>query len=256
MSVSNNNKILMYDEAFYTYTERISLRSARVVLPAVMQYFNVRSVVDFGCGTGSWLAAWKDFGATDCIGVDGDYVDGHRLSIDRDIFVAHDLCQPCDLGRKFDLVQSIEVGEHLPEASADTFVDTLALHGDVILFSAAAPGQGGMDHINEQPYSYWQDKFDRRGFMMFDLIRPAIQNDPNVLPWHRYNIFVYIRDSLIDQLSDEIKSRRISRDQTVPDVSSLRYKARKAVLRCFPVGTINFLSRVNTWLSNIKATAR
>ena len=61
------------------------------------------------------------------------------------------LANPVDLGRKFDLVQSLEVGEHLPKSAADTFVETLVKHGDVVLFSAASVGQGGHDHINEQP---------------------------------------------------------------------------------------------------------
>jgi 2-polyprenyl-3-methyl-5-hydroxy-6-metoxy-1,4-benzoquinol methylase len=64
--------------------------------------------------------------------------------------MAQSLDSPLDLGRAFDLVISLEVAEHLPESAADAFIDSLVRHGDVILFSAAIPFQGGHRHINEQ----------------------------------------------------------------------------------------------------------
>jgi hypothetical protein len=30
--------------------------------------------------------------------------------------------------------------------------------------SAATIGQGGLDHVNEQPHEYWIEKMERRGF--------------------------------------------------------------------------------------------
>jgi 2-polyprenyl-3-methyl-5-hydroxy-6-metoxy-1,4-benzoquinol methylase len=65
------------------------------------------------------------------------------------------LIQPLDLEKEFDLVVSLEVAEHLPASAADQFVNTLVKHGKKILFSAAIPGQGGQDHLNEQWPDYW-----------------------------------------------------------------------------------------------------
>ena len=89
-------------------------------------------------------------------GVDGPYVDRCKLLIDAGDFHAADLAAPIDLGRQFDLVQSLEVAEHLPAAKAEQFVETLTAHGSRILFSAAVPGQGGENHINEQLPDYWR----------------------------------------------------------------------------------------------------
>ena len=53
-----------------------------------------------------------------------------------------DLTRPIDIGRTFDLVLCLEVGEHLPEESADTLVSTTCVrHGGDILFSAAVPAK-------------------------------------------------------------------------------------------------------------------
>jgi hypothetical protein len=56
-----------------------------------------------------------------------------------------------DLGRRFDLVWSYEVAEHIHSAYTDVFLDTLTKHGDTIAMSAAKPGQHGYGHFNEQP---------------------------------------------------------------------------------------------------------
>jgi 2-polyprenyl-3-methyl-5-hydroxy-6-metoxy-1,4-benzoquinol methylase len=73
-----------------------------------------RSLVDVGCGIGTWLAEFEAAGIADVTGVDGDYVDRARLLIDRARFEPRDLSRPFELDRKFDLAMSLEVAEHLP----------------------------------------------------------------------------------------------------------------------------------------------
>src|SRR5256885_15969550 len=105
---------------------------------------------------------------------------------------AADLANPIDLGRRFDLVQSLEVAEHLPAVKAESFVDTLIAHGSLVLFSAALPGQGGENHVNEQPLDYWRDIFRSRGYLPVDYLRPLITGDPAIQSWYRYNILLYV----------------------------------------------------------------
>ena len=128
----------------------------------------IKSVLDLGCGQGVWLASWVRLGAKDVQGIDGPYVDQERLHIPKERFQGRDLARPVDLGRHFDLVQSLEVAEHLPQSAAEQFVDSLVRHGPLVLFSAATPGQGGENHINEQPWEYWREKFAARGYEVFD----------------------------------------------------------------------------------------
>jgi 2-polyprenyl-3-methyl-5-hydroxy-6-metoxy-1,4-benzoquinol methylase len=68
-----------------------------------------------------------------------------------------------------DLVLCTEVAEHLPGDFAPSLVGLLSrLCRDYghIFFTAALPGQGGHDHINEQPNSYWIALFADRGRMI------------------------------------------------------------------------------------------
>lgn len=170
--------------------ETHNLNAPNVVVPLLMNIMPIRSVLDVGCGTGTWLRVLADKGVTEFLGVDGDHMDLSLLRISKDNFVTKDLRQSFSLGRRFDLVLSLEVAEHLPESSADGFVKTLCEHGDVILFSAAIPGQGGQNHINEQWPAYWQQKFERHGFYFRDVIRPLVWNDERVDWWYRQNIFL------------------------------------------------------------------
>jgi hypothetical protein len=113
---------------------------------------------------------------------------------DHGVGIVHDLTEPLNLGRTFDIVLCLETGEHLPAEAADTLADSITEHvarGGFIVFSAAVPGQEGTGHINCQPHEYWHTKFAGRGFEMHDCIRPRIAQDARVSPWYRDNIFVY-----------------------------------------------------------------
>jgi hypothetical protein len=93
-------------------------------------------------------------------------------------------------------VISLEVAEHLPESSAAGFIHSLTQHGDIIVFSAALPGQGGQNHINEQWKDYWISYFNAEGYKVFDLIRPLIWNNLLVDWWYKQNIMVFAKSDL------------------------------------------------------------
>src|SRR5262249_33106071 len=142
-----------YDSAFMGYAETSSRRSAIIVSELLRAPLMVDSVLDIGCGYGTWLAAWKRAGAAVIHGVDGPYVDRNRLVIPREAFTPADLAAPFTLEGSFDLVQSLEVGEHIAEASSGQFIANIVNHSNgLILFSAAPPGQGGEFHVNEKRY--------------------------------------------------------------------------------------------------------
>jgi SAM-dependent methyltransferase len=171
-------------------------RAADTVVPLLVHQFSVKSVLDVGCGLGTWLSVFAKYGVNDLVGIDGDYVDLNELYIESNCFVALDLSKEFNMSRQFDMVVSLEVAEHLPKSSADKFVASLCRHGDLIVFSAAIPGQGGSGHLNEQWSEYWDEKFDRCGFNKYDIIRPLIWNDSSVDPWYRQNMYIYSRRNL------------------------------------------------------------
>jgi SAM-dependent methyltransferase len=231
-----------YKDTFYKYINTGAIRSANVILPLVHRYFRVTSVADFGCGQGAWLSVWKSLGVKDVVGLDGDYVARNGLLISVSEFQVGDLTRPVRLNRKFDLVQSLEVAEHLPEAAAETFIESIVSHGNVVLFSAAAPGQGGENHINEKSYDYWRKLFRNRNYIMLDLIRPNVMGRTIVDSWYRYNTFVFVHKSLFDSLLPEVAKYCIDDSEVVPDISPWIYKLRKLLVRSLPCRVITRLA--------------
>lgn len=175
----------------YTHTEEIhNTNSPLAFVPLLKKYSNPASVLDVGCGTGSWLKVFKDFGTKTVLGIDGPNVNPDMLVIEKSEFLIHDLREPLSLNKKFDLALCLEVAEHLPEEAADIVIELLTSHTDTILFSAALRRQGGQNHINEQPFTYWVQKFNKKGFVVHDFFRATIWEDPNIEWWYRQNMFL------------------------------------------------------------------
>jgi SAM-dependent methyltransferase len=186
-----------YGDEFYLSNERGSGLSASRVVPVFLEVIAPRSVVDVGCGIGTWSAAFRERGITDIVGVDGAYVNRRNLRIDPGLFLARDLEEPLAIGRKFDLAVCVEVAEHLPESRSDGFVSDLVSLAPAVLFSAAIPRQGGHGHVNEQWPDYWERKFQRHGYVTLDFIRSAIWDDDAVEWWYRQNIVLYAHASYV-----------------------------------------------------------
>jgi SAM-dependent methyltransferase len=189
-----------YDSDFFENIAAGSLRSARVVVPMVLDLMGApASIVDVGCGTGSWLRAFMECGIDDVLGVDGDYVSDEQLEIPIDHFRSMDLTQPIPLGRVFDLVLCLEVAEHLHASSADALVESLTALGSTVLFSAAIPYQGGREHVNEQWPEYWAEKFRTHGFSALDPFRARLWADDHVEPWFAQNLVLYVADDRVSR---------------------------------------------------------
>jgi SAM-dependent methyltransferase len=241
-----------YDQSFMDYADVSSRHSAEVITALIADALAPSSVLDVGCARGTWLAAWRARGAVDVQGLDGSHVDLARLRIDRERFLPLDLSESFDLGRRFDLVQSLEVAEHIPAERARTFVDNLVRHArGAILFSAAPPGQGGEHHVNEQPYDYWRELFQAHGYRVCDAIRPAISGDRGISFWYRYNALLYLDPSTAGR-SPKWSQALVPDDQPITDRSPLWFKARKQVIRRLPAGVRDGLARAKAiWMARL-----
>lgn len=181
-----------YSKHFYKEQSRGSFSSAKVVVPLVINLLNPCSVVDIGCGVGTWLSVFRKMGVDGILGLDGKWVDQKMLQIPSRNFCTCDLTVPQHLNIKFDLAMSVEVAEHLPESAASIFVKTLTSLSNVVLFAAAVPGQAGLNHINCQWPEYWANLFNENGYVPVDTIRSKIWNEDGVEYWYRQNIILYI----------------------------------------------------------------
>jgi SAM-dependent methyltransferase len=193
----NSASDVHYPDSFFDSHEQGVLRSARLIAPNVLRLLDPKSIVDIGCGRGTWLRAFKELGVQSVLGIDGDYVNPSKLLMEKQCFLTADLSKPFKVPGRFDLALCLEVAEHLPESMAGFLVEQLTDAAPAILFSAAIPGQDGTCHINEQMPAYWRDLFRARGYVLLDPIRPVILTDARIESWYRQNLLLYVSEGFI-----------------------------------------------------------
>ena len=251
----NGSELHVYDTEFYDFLASFAVGSAEQIVPLLRALLPIDSVADFGCGQGGWLSVWRSSGA-EVMGVDGPYIDRRKLMIDAAEFRTADLSRPIDLGRRFDLVQSLEVAEHLPRHRASDFVDMLTAHGPLVLFSAAVPGQGGEHHINEQPLEYWRRKFGDRNYRAIDCIRPQVVGNRRIQQWYRCNIVLYARAADLERLPDRLRRFRVPENQSLRNYWPLPDRLRHSLVRQLPRSSVDLLARCRARLAGKKHNRR
>lgn len=191
-----------YDRQFYEARCDGSLQSARAIVPIILHYFSIRSVVDIGCGIGTWLKVFEENGVPEILGIDGPHIDQNMLMIPKEKFVAADLRNRLNISGHYDLAVSLEVAEHLPEELSTAFVTRLTAAAPIVLFSAAVPGQPGIEHINAQWQDYWRAIFRDRSYVALDIVRPAVWGRENIDYWYQQNTIIYCHDTIAATRSD------------------------------------------------------
>ncbi|MFN7986213.1 MAG: class I SAM-dependent methyltransferase [Thermoanaerobaculia bacterium] len=189
----------VYDKDYYlNVVDKAAAASAEVIADSISVDLRPTTVIDVGCGAGALLVALRGRGATvagleySAAGLEicrERNLDVRRFDLERDVF---------DSGESFDVAVSMEVAEHLPEGVADRYVALLARIAPCVVFTAAPPGQGGTDHVNEQPRSYWVEKFRRHGFETRAELAAkwsAEWKRRDVVGWYWMNLMVFERTS-------------------------------------------------------------
>ena len=224
-----------YGKSFFADRRALTVASAERVLEILWEHVQPQSVLDAGCATGIWLAACKMRGATTVCGIDGSWMPLEQLEIEASEFSEHDFgkSMPSETGN-FDMALCIELAEHLSVSAGRELIDFLTAHTDLVLFSAAVPGQGGTGHINERVQSYWHELFSGRDFVCFDIIRPAIWEDGRVNVIYRQNMLLYARsgsEAYRALATNAAVSSKISSsyelDRVHPDLFAMRSKKTK-----------------------------
>lgn len=189
----------LYDAHYHDTKEIGSRNAADAILGLTFEVIDVESVLDVGCGYGSWLATAAALGVRDLTGIEGPWAAEWR---DRGVLVADfdlvltDLEAPLVLDRTFDLVVCQETAEHLTASRADAFVAELcAASSRAVLFSAAIPGQGGPNHVNEQWTREWAGRFAGHGFRPLDVFRRRIWNRDEIPVYYRQNALLFVGSS-------------------------------------------------------------
>ena len=187
-----------YYDAGTEGTQAVRL-SAQVIVPILMEYFQPNSVVDFGCGLGDWLSEFSDLGVGNILGLDGEWVPLSSIRIPKACFNVISFTSDYEVEGRFDMATCFEVAEHFTDDYSKHLLDALTKASDIVVFSAAVPGQGGYKHVNEHFQQEWIDRFSTRGYTALDLIRPRVWMHPDVSFWYQQNILVFCTDSIIRQ---------------------------------------------------------
>lgn len=200
--------------------EESNHHSATVILSMLREYFDPKSIVDVGCGLGTWLRAASELGIRDLRGVEGPWLEKQNVVIPLEMITQVDLEKPFSLGRRFDLAVCLEVGEHLAATAAENLVSSLTEHADIVLYSAAIPYQGGHHHVNEQFLSYWIDLFAKREYVVVDVIRGNIWSDTSIRWWLRQNIVLFIKRNILEAIPSLLAESKVVRPISVvhPDI--------------------------------------
>ena len=106
-------------------------------------------------------------------------------------FAVADLNEPLPVKRRFDIALCLEVAQILEPERAEPLVETLVALSDVVVFSAAVPGQGGILHENEQWPFYWAEPFAVHGYVASDPFRFELWERDDVSWWFRQNMVCY-----------------------------------------------------------------
>jgi len=190
-----------YKSQWYEQKRLSKVRSAREVVSQVLDLVNPQSVVDVGCGDGTWLSVFAEFDLVETyLGIDGEWIDPDLLQIPKECFQSADLTKHINLDHTYDLAVSLEVAEHLPPSSVEVFVETLTSLSPVVLFSAAIPYQGGTHHVNEQWQKYWAERFKDHRYVPVKTLRRQLWTNEKIHDFYRQNLVLYVHKEHLEYL--------------------------------------------------------
>jgi SAM-dependent methyltransferase len=182
----------LYSADYYRYVDECASRSAPGIAHSICAEFSPSRVLDLGCGSGALLA---EFRSKNVQGSGLEYSPmGLKACQKKGLNVQRfNIEAVTDRPAGFDLACSFEVAEHVSAEHADTLVDLLTGAAPIVVFTAATPGQGGIDHVNEQPHEYWIERFEKRGFRFQSAISDRWRREwaANAVEWF------YIRNAMV-----------------------------------------------------------
>lgn len=147
-----------YSEKYYRKHKEIDEKWATPLARLFIRTLGIRSMLDLGCGVGSYLRGALEENLSNVVGVEmnADLARPFMGAVVSTVAIQGDITKPLDLHGQFDCVLSVETGEHLQPEGTAGFIDNLkSCSSRLIVLTAAPPGQRGTQHINLRPRSEW-----------------------------------------------------------------------------------------------------
>lgn len=186
----------MYGRDFHKSIEDDEQPQAAKLAEIIQKYYNPSTFIDFGASSGLYLREIKErMPLIESFGYEfAEEAVEHALC--NDIILA-DLTVPLTRQKKENTVGiCLEVLEHISEDSWETVLCNISNLCDVILFSAASPGQGGVGHINCRWKIDWIRRFNKLGWVVdLDMSRNVIREMESTrhMGWFLNNVIVFIK---------------------------------------------------------------
>ena len=236
-----------YGENFYESVSKRAEETAEPVIKILFSFINqVDSLKDVGCGSGIWLKKFVDTGKIKhAIGFDlENAVNSGTTAVNKKILVKSIDFEKLDenIFPKTDLSLFLEVAEHLTEETAKKIIRYICKTSNMIIFSAAIPGQGGYNHMNEKPMNYWVAKLEDNEFYVFDVFREQLNSIKNLPFYYCNNLILGISKNYYEENKvelDSIKSYKINSASQIKDYRNLTQKIQYKLLSFFDYRVIN-----------------
>lgn len=186
--------ISLYNDEFFEWHLKHVHKSSVRCMEWYCEQYEPKSVLDLGCGIGSYLlgALNKGLSINHVYGIE---ISGHAEKY-TDERIKPSIVYESVIGRRsanWKCVICFEVAEHIEPIDSDDLIQGIAhASNGRILFSAAPPGQDGTGHINCQPKEYWIDLFAKCGRTPLESITEHIAAN-----WKRLGAPDYIVKNLI-----------------------------------------------------------
>ena len=186
----------------YSGATPVTMGAAPKIASVVSELIGIpSSVVDLGGGGGALLKAFQEIGTQTIRCFDHPSIKQEDLVIAAENFIRWDMSKSIPKPFNCDLAISTEFAEHVPQHMSDSVVNFLTQSSDIVLFSAAIPNQGGLEHINEQRPAFWRSLFEKRQYCFIDAIRPKIVFDQTIPHWFRQNLYLYVHEDSLHKLN-------------------------------------------------------
>jgi 2-polyprenyl-3-methyl-5-hydroxy-6-metoxy-1,4-benzoquinol methylase len=141
------------EELNFTYIHNEEQPFAKRLSAWIADVLKPNKVLDIGCGPGTYVEEMRKQGLN-AFGYDiDDRVKGKPFLTQQSLFDVEDTGE---------VVICLEMAEHIDSIRnkeiTETLINCLA-PGGFLIWSAAAPGQGGVGHVNCQTKEYWEQLF-------------------------------------------------------------------------------------------------
>lgn len=184
----------VYDDEFYDDANQMKAKTAKQVAKVINSYFEYETVFDIGCGMGLYINELRKTGKT-VLGCDYSDAAVQIANEELKVFKA-DATKPIHIDDTFDLVMCFEVAEHIQTQYSRQLVTNCTSYADTVIFTAAPVGQGGVGHINEQPFDFWINLFENEDFQynrsLSESVRKKMQAE-EIVPWLAKNFMCFER---------------------------------------------------------------